>query len=302
MIIHELKYSNTNTYLITGDKGRILFDTGWAGTFPAFCSMLGELGISVQSIDYILISHFHPDHMGIAQEISDLGPDIIVMDVQRGYVHSSDHIFAKEGNNNFKPVDDEHAIILDIGESRSFLDKLGISGEIIYTPGHSDDSISLWIDSGELFVGDLNPLYELELHTGTLIGESWEKLLKLKPKTVYYGHAAKAELNRRADHVEGTKNGRVEVDSSPASDSPEGMDNDRTDHNSDTASPEEIDNDRYELVSKIMKLIDKGTSLEKIHKKTGADMTFIEDVTRMYLTHQNVGVRGILDRIEIKGK
>ena len=285
MMIHELKYSNTNTYLITGDKGRILLDTGWAGTFPAFCSMLGELGISVQSIDFILISHFHPDHMGIAQEISDLGPSIIVMDVQRDYVHGSDHIFAKEGNNDFRPIKDDHIRSLQIGESRSFLKELGISGEIIYTPGHSDDSISLWIDSGELFVGDLNPLYELELHTGTQIGESWEKLLKLKPQTVYYGHAAKAELNRGADGQENKDNDRAKIDQNSASASPEGM-----------------DNDRYDLVSRIMKLIDKGASLEKIHKKTGADKTFIEDVTRMYLTHQNVGIRGILDRIEIKGK
>ena len=37
-------------------------------------------------------------------------------------------------------------------------------------------------------------------------------------------------------------------------------------------------------------------------KKTGADMAFIEDVSRMYLTHQNVGVQGILDRIEIKNR
>ena len=29
---------------------------------------------------------------------------------------------------------------------------------------------------------------------------------------------------------------------------------------------------------------------------------FIQDVLRMYLTHQNVGVQGILDRIEIKNR
>jgi hypothetical protein len=124
----------------------------------------------------------------------------------------------------------------------------------------------------------------------------------LNPKTVYYGHAAKVELNWGADGEENKDNDRAKAGSSPASDSPEGMDNDRKkiDQNLNTVSPE--DKDRYDLVSRIMKLIDKGASLEKIHKKTGADMTFIEDVTRMYLTHQNVGVRGILDRIEIKGK
>ena len=62
------------------------------------------------------------------------------------------------------------------------------------------------------------------------------------------------------------------------------------------------DEDLYFLTKKIMRYIDKGTTIDKIQKKTGADRTFIEDVTRMYLTHTNVGVRGILDRIEIKGR
>ena len=67
MKVYEINYSNTNTYLIEGTKGKLLFDTGWAGTFPGFCRFIGSLNISIQSIDYILISHFHPDHMGIAQ-------------------------------------------------------------------------------------------------------------------------------------------------------------------------------------------------------------------------------------------
>ena len=60
--------------------------------------------------------------------------------------------------------------------------------------------------------------------------------------------------------------------------------------------------DLYRLVAKIMKYIDRGMSMAKIRKKTGADATLVEDVNRMYLTHRNVGVQGILDRIEIKGR
>nr|MCR5655224.1 hypothetical protein [Lachnospiraceae bacterium] len=59
--------------------------------------------------------------------------------------------------------------------------------------------------------------------------------------------------------------------------------------------------DMYALVEKIMKYADKGVSKEKVAKKTGADVAFIEEVNRMYLTHRNVGVAGILDRIELKG-
>ncbi|MCR5118945.1 MAG: MBL fold metallo-hydrolase [Lachnospiraceae bacterium] len=265
MHIHELKYSNTNTYLIEGDKGRLLFDTGWAGTFPAFCRLMGDLHIPVQDIDYILISHFHPDHMGIAQDIADLGARIAVADIQQAFVHSADSIFAKDAKTPFRPLVDEKLRIVGIRESRDFLRELGIAGEIVATPGHSDDSISLCLDEGAVFVGDLNPLYELELHKGTQIAESWNRLLKMKPKRVYYGHAKAAELG------------------------------------GDAAAAEQED-DRFELVSRIMKYIDRGMELDKIAKKTGAGKGFVEDVARMYLTHQNVGVQGILDRIEIKGR
>ena len=265
MKIHELKYSNTNTFLIEGDSGKILFDTGWAGTFYAFCKAIGELHISAQEIDYILISHFHPDHMGIAQEIADFGPVVVVMDLQRDHVHDSDVIFAKEKDTAFVPIADERVRILQISESREFLKSVGIDGEILSTPGHSDDSISLCLDSGEVFVGDLNPLYELELHRETQIEDSWNKILKANPKVVYYGHAKAAEIAAAG------------------------------------ASASKHD-DVYKQVSKIMKLIDKGVSLDRIQKKTGADTSVVEDVARMYLTHQNVGVQGILDRIEIKGK
>lgn len=265
MKIYELKYSNTNTYLIVGDKGKILFDTGWAGSFQTFCSAMGEIHIPVQDIDFILISHFHPDHMGIAQEIAGFGATIAVFDVQKDYVHVADSVFEKENNTAFVPILDDRVKTVRIEESRLFLQGMGIDGEIIHTPGHTDDSISLYLGTGELFVGDLNPLYELEFHRGTQMEESWNRLLKLNPRMVYYGHAKVAELVTLS---------KVPIQSG----------------------------NRYELVSRIMKYIDKGVSLDKIQRKIEADSTFIEDVARMYLTHQNVGVQGILDRIEIKGK
>ena len=282
-----LKYTNTNTYLIEGERGAVLFDTGWAGTFPAFCAELGRLGKKLNDIDHLVISHFHPDHYGIAQEIADKGPVILVCDVQKEYIHASDAVFEKDKRMQFYPVRDDKVKLISLAKSRSVLAELGIDGELLHTPGHSDDSISLWLDKGDLFVGDLNPLYELELHKGTEIGTSWERLLALKPKTVYYGHAKTAVLAMSEDGEASpvgcqTKAGRADVSDDPEKD---------------------IDRSKwYELVSDIMKYIDKGWHMERIAKKTGADPVFIEDVTRMYLTHTNVGAQGILDRIEIKNK
>ena len=280
-----IKYSNTNTYLIEGERGTILFDTGWAGTFPMFCAELGRQGKKLNDIDYLLISHFHPDHCGIAQEIADKGSVILACDVQKEYLHAADAVFEKDKRARFSPIRDDKVKLISLSESRSVLAGLGIDGELIHTPGHSEDSISLWLDEGSLFVGDLNPLYELELHKGTEIGRSWEKLLALDPKTVYYGHAKTAVLDTKEKDKDplaqnGSKNKSV------------------TENTGDS-----VDRSKwYDLVADIMKYIDKGWQLERIARKTGADLVFVEDVTRMYLTHTNVGVQGILDRIEIKNK
>lgn len=266
-MIKELKYSNTNTYLIPCAKGYLLFDTGVAGTFPLFCKALGEIGVSAQDIKYIMISHFHPDHMGIAQNIAGLGATIVVADVQKEYIHSADAVFKKDSKISFQPIEDDKVIIVPVIDSRTFLDEIGIKGEILYTPGHSEDSISLFLDDGSLFVGDLNPLYELELHKGTRIYDSWTCLLERNPLKVYYGHGKTACLKDKLSENHQGENKEL-----------------------------------YFLVKQIIKYIDKGKTLEAIQKKTKADKIFIEDVTRMYLTHQGVGVQGILDRIEIKGK
>ena len=275
MKITELKYSQTNTYLIRGEKGSLLFDTGWAGTFPDFCRSLGESGVKLTDIAMILISHYHPDHMGIAQEIADNGPVIAVCDIQERFIHSSDHVFEKENRKDYRPIDDAKIRIFRIDEGRKLLAGLGIEGEIVHTPGHSDDSISLLLDSGELFVGDLNPLYELELHTGTQIGDTWEKLLARKPKTVYYGHAKKHICGEEKKGLFGFF-GKKNVQDGPG--------------------------EKTALVESVVKLIDKGYDIERICIKTGAGKEFVSDVMRMYLTHPGVSVQGILDRIEIKGK
>ena len=296
MKIHELQYSKTNTYLIEGDRGRLLFDTGWSGTYPDFCRAMGELGIAVQSIAFILISHFHPDHMGIAQEIADQGAVILVPEFQKEYVHASDGVFAKEKDTHFVPIDDERVRHISMEESRSVLAEIGIHGEILHTPGHSDDSISLFLDDGSLFVGDLNPLYELELHRGTKIGDSWEMLLSMKPRTVYYGHANKAYPDNKSAVASSLESREAAVSKTPA-DAGE-----KSAAAGQETAPAPCSNDISRLVSDIMKMTDKGYDRSRIERKTGADPEFIDDVMRMYLTHRDVGVQGILDRIEIKGR
>lgn len=289
-MIHELQYDNTNTYLIFGTKGLLLFDTGWAGTFMKMCKALGEKGIKLQDIDYLLISHFHPDHMGIAGELAKQGVTVVVLESQKKYVHASDHIFERDKRFAYTPIDEEAVRVVKFEDSRDFLKELGIAGQIIPTPGHSDDSVSLMLDSGDVFVGDLYPLYELEVHEEADVQESWQKILAVKPRRIFYGHAKTAVLEDSADRMYqkdaavGTSGKAVQLRGE--------MQVGGTQKNAEL----------YDTVKKIIHLIDKGAGIDKIVKKLKADREFVSDVCRMYLTHRNVGVQGILDRIEIKGK
>ncbi|MDE7112678.1 MAG: hypothetical protein K2O57_00605, partial [Acetatifactor sp.] len=58
----------------------------------------GEAGATVEEIRYLFISHFHPDHMRIAQEIAGCGVRIVASDVQRAHIHDADGVFEKEEN------------------------------------------------------------------------------------------------------------------------------------------------------------------------------------------------------------
>ncbi|MBO5341459.1 MAG: MBL fold metallo-hydrolase [Lachnospiraceae bacterium] len=290
-MIYELHYDNTNTYVISAGKDMLMFDTGWAGTFMQMCGALGEQELKLQEIKYLVISHFHPDHMGLAGELMKQGITVIAMESQKACIHACDHIFQRDKRFVYTPLEEDRVQVLSFAESREFLQKLGIDGEIIPTPGHSDDSISLILDSGDVFVGDLYPLYELDAHEEPGVQESWQKILERKPKRIYYGHAKTAVLEEVASESSFTAD-RVEIGE-------DGLKNRRA---NDQSLSVQKNAHLHDTVKKIMHLIDKGVSIDKIASKLKVEKDFVSDVCRMYLTHRNVGVQGILDRIEIKGK
>lgn len=184
-MVQLLKYKNTNCYYIKTKKASLLIDTDWAGTLSNFYKKIKELDI--KKIDYLLISHYHPDHMGIAQDIIEMGTKLLLVDVQRDFLHCSDNIFYKERNLKFKPINTT-PVIISCEQSRKFLKNLDIDGEILHTPGHSDDSISLILDDGIAIVGDLDDLECAELLNNQKINNSWNKILSHNISQIYYGH------------------------------------------------------------------------------------------------------------------
>lgn len=184
----RLKYGNTNTFFFKGTTGSLLFDTDYAGTLATFYKAIKQNDIAVKDIDYVLASHYHPDHMGLISELMKQGVKLLLMDVQKDSVHYSDHIFTRD-NIPYSPIDESQARVISCKKSRDFLSRMGIKGEIIHTPSHSEDSISLILDNGDCFVGDLEPLEYLEAYKeNAQLKSDWAKIMAFSPKKVFYAH------------------------------------------------------------------------------------------------------------------
>ena len=195
-MVTKLKYGNTNTYFIRGAKGSILLDTDYAGTLQMFYKAIKANGISLKDITYILATHYHLDHMGLIGEFVNMGVKFLVMDTQVPNLHFSDKIFSREKNLRFLPsVPEEKAEVIACKDSRAFLAALGIDGEIISTPSHSEDSIALVLDSGDCFVGDLEPMEYMDgYEENSALQSDWEKVMSFCPNVIHYGHAPERNL------------------------------------------------------------------------------------------------------------
>lgn len=190
----KLKYGNTNTFFIHGNIG-LLFDTDYAGTLPAFYKAIKKNGINVKDIGYILASHYHPDHMGLISELMKQGIKLLAVDVQTGFIHYSDRIFARDGI-SYSPIEEARATVISCEESRSFLSCIGINGEIIHTSSHSEDSISLVLDDGDCLVGDLEPFEYLEAYKDNeSLKNDWDHILSFCPERIFYAHMPEKRLN-----------------------------------------------------------------------------------------------------------
>jgi len=185
MNIINVGYDSTNYYIIEAKRGKLLVDCGWPGTLPKFKAELKRKGISFQEIKYLLVTHFHPDHTGLAQELKNQGMEFILLDCQINFIAQLTELF-KTKNYPYVEIKQDGSLILKVEDSRKFLASLGLNGEIIHTPGHSDDSVTLILDEGCAFTGDLHPSFMNIDDAKTRA--SWDKIHQHKITRIFPGH------------------------------------------------------------------------------------------------------------------
>jgi glyoxylase-like metal-dependent hydrolase (beta-lactamase superfamily II) len=185
MNIVNVGYDSTNYYMIEARDGKLLVDCGWPGTLPKFMAELKRKGITFDELKYLLVTHFHPDHAGLTQELKNRGIRLIVLECQTEFIPAFAEFF-KGKKFPYVPITQNDNLVLKLKDSRTFLAAIGLEGEILHTPGHSDDSITLILDAGFAFTGDLHPSF-MDIDDATTRA-SWEKIREHKITRIFPGH------------------------------------------------------------------------------------------------------------------
>lgn len=184
--IVNVGYRSTNFWVLSVGRSRLLVDLGWMGMFGALEAELKRKDIPLKEISHGFATHFHGDHAGAAQDLKDRGMRLIVTPEQEPHIERMRQWM--KADDQYTPIRLGDNVIVPVDESRAFLRALGFDGQLVHTPGHSDDSVSLLLDSGEVFTGDLtHPAFMTE-ETTAVVTASWTRLRELGATTVYAGH------------------------------------------------------------------------------------------------------------------
>lgn len=219
--IYPIPLGVDHCYLIR-DKRTIMVDGGAPKKVKEFTKAIEKIGIKTHDIQLIILTHAHWDHIGSAKEIKELTSAKIAL-----------HHFEKEWlEKSLKPMPPGVTIwgrILGkimtmflpfvsiprtnvdivIGNEGLSLEEYGIPGKVIYTPGHSSGSVSVLLETGEAFVGDMAMnMFPLRFSPGLPIFAedlvklkgSWKSLLDQGAKMIYpsHGEPFPADIIQRA--------------------------------------------------------------------------------------------------------
>jgi hydroxyacylglutathione hydrolase len=204
------RLGHVNCYLVEGDQGHLLIDTGPASSRALLERELMGAGCRPGVLQLIVLTHGDFDHTGnaaylragfgapIAMHAGDLGM------AQRGDMFSNRSkgsvllrtmaplLFRFGKSQRFEPD-----LTLQDGDS---LSEYGLDAQVLSIPGHSSGSIGLLTAGGDLFCGDLfenisKPGLNSIMDDLVTANASFDRLSKLDIVTVYPGHGEPFQLD-----------------------------------------------------------------------------------------------------------
>lgn len=189
------RYRSTRCFFLENSRARILaFDAGWPCTLYEYKRMMKTLGLRFEDIEWAIVSHMHMDHAGLLGDFQREGIRCFVFGGQAEGVDDMERIILKnEEYRAYLPMDRGALIRTDPGAFNALAAGFGLAIEVLETPGHSPDSISVLTQDHEALIGDLAHPDQI-MDDDVAAHESWRLLRDRGARLVYPSHADCFEL------------------------------------------------------------------------------------------------------------
>lgn len=200
--------------VVEGQERIAVIDPGPASALATLRSKLSQLGLGVQGLDTVLLTHIHLDHAGATGSLVRENPRIRVYVHEKGAPHMMDpaklldsarRLYGDEMERlwgEFLPVPPANVCALAGGE------RLSLGGrqlEVVYTPGHASHHVSYFdTASGLAFIGDtagirianvqsilpITPPPDIDIEAWA---RSWEQIQARRPERLFLTHFGPAD-------------------------------------------------------------------------------------------------------------
>lgn len=204
-----------NTYVYPCCNGYIMVDTGYEHSLKDVETKLNRSGIKLSEIQYVFLTHAHDDHAGFLNELLEKNADLKVIMSDRsmptlkrgqnsfegGCSTMLAWIFCKliglvgKAEHRFPAIEDKYdSRFIEITEAnKEELEKI-LKGKIVFTPGHTADSISLKVENvvfcGDAAMNGFPSIKRLIIWIEDIMDfeKSWEALIAENADTIYPAH------------------------------------------------------------------------------------------------------------------
>ena len=217
-MINKVKLGINNLYLFKNNNDDyLLLDTGLACKEDLILNKINKVIGDYNKIKVIVITHSHSDHIGnlklLLDKIKREDKVVIVHNnaknimltgekvIPNGFYKFSKYISKKlkakfsgnfqKGFENLSEEDLKNVIFLDFKDYEEFsLNEYGFENlKVIYTPGHSKDSISLVYNDEYLFCGDMIQNLFFKYPLIPLFGDDIKELVNSWKKAIEKGYS-----------------------------------------------------------------------------------------------------------------
>ena len=221
MNIYTIPMGMVSCYIVQ-DEGTIMIDGGFPDKLDSFNESLKKASIDPKQIKLIVHTHGHSDHIGSTRALKEAtGAQIAIHEPDKEWLEKSlnqmppgvttwGRILMKMLSAYSRSIQiSATEVDIVLSDEEFSLVPFGIPGRVVYTPGHTMGSVSVLLDTGEVFVGDLamnglpfklGPGLPIFAENMELLKKSWRLLLDQGVKTVYPGHGKPfpADIIRKA--------------------------------------------------------------------------------------------------------